>query len=328
MQRKTTDTLTKSFMKNFFYILVTTSIFFLNSCQKDKDSSSKDLPIILTISIDSIDTSTALGGGNVTSDGGKSIIARGIVWSKSANPSIALTTKTNDGTGTGTFVSNITGLTGMTTYYVRAYATNSAGTGYGNEFSFVTLMPTSVLICNQTWSTKNLNVATYRDGTPIPQVTNHTEWANLTTGAWCWYNNDSATYAATYGKLYNWYAVHDSRGLAPIGWHIPTDAELSTLSTCLGGDSQAGGAIKEKGTTHWSTPNTQATNSSGFTGLPSGHRDNNGTFGNLNDYGSFWSSTDYDKGTAWFRYLSFDNNIFTRLKYNKIYGLSVRCVRD
>ena len=119
---------------------------------------------------------------------------------------------------------------------------------------------------------KNLDVDRYRNGDPIPKVTDPTAWVALTTGAYCYYNNDSATYAATYGKLYNWYAVNDPRGLAPAGWHIPSDAEWATIETCLGGASVAGGEMKETGTIHWQSPNTGATNSSGFTGLPGGYR--------------------------------------------------------
>jgi uncharacterized protein (TIGR02145 family) len=112
----------------------------------------------------------------------------------------------------------------------------------------------SVTICNQVWMLKNLVVTTYRDGTPIPEVTDPTEWDLLTTGAWCYYNNDPAN-GTVYGKLYNWYAVTDPRGLPPNGWHIPTDEEWVTLETCLGGVSVAGGKMKEMGTAHWLSPN-------------------------------------------------------------------------
>ena len=121
----------------------------------------------------------------------------------------------------------------------------------------------SVVIGNQDWMSQNLDVAVYTDGTPIPQVTDPNVWISLTTGAWCWYNNDSATYAATYGRLYNWYAVNDARGFAPQGWHIPSEAEYRTLETTLGSPFvAAGGAMKS--TTGWNAPNTGATNSSGF----------------------------------------------------------------
>src|SRR5665647_2153473 len=141
----------------------------------------------------------------------------------------------------------------------------------------------SVTICTQVWMLKNLDVSTYRNGDLIPEVTDQTAWATLTTGAWCYNNNDPAV-GVIYGKLYNWYAVNDPRGLAPTGWHVPSDAEWTTLSTCLGGDAVAGGAKKETGTTHWTSPNTGATNSSGFTALPGGLRDRTGPFYNVAKY--------------------------------------------
>src|ERR1035437_5597261 len=149
----------------------------------------------------------------------------------------------------------------------------------------------SVTICSQIWMLNNLEVTTYRNGDPIPQVTDSIQWVNLTTGAWCYYNNNSAN-GPVYGKLYNWYAVNDPRGVAPAGWHVPSDAEWTTLSTCLGGDLIAGGPMKETGTTHWTYANSGATNSSGFTGLPGGYRTNVGTFNVVGSAGGWWSSTE------------------------------------
>ena len=152
---------------------------------------------------------------------------------------------------------------------------------------------TTVSICDQVWMKKNLDVDHYRNGDPIPQVTDPTQWANLTTGAWCYYNNDPAN-RTTYGKIYNWYAVNDSRGLAPVGWHIPTDAEWTELENCLGGESVAGGKMKETGTTHWLSPNTGATNESGFTALPGGSRSYmNGLYYEIGQSGAWWSSTEF-----------------------------------
>ncbi|HZV69689.1 MAG TPA: FISUMP domain-containing protein [Saprospiraceae bacterium] len=159
----------------------------------------------------------------------------------------------------------------------------------------------SVGICCQSWMTKNLDVTTYRNGDPIPKVTTNSAWAVLTTGAYCYYNNDSTTYAATYGKLYNWYAVNDPRGLAPEGWHIPTDFEWTTLGNCLGGNSIAGGLMKEAGTVHWTSPNTGATNLSGFTGLPAGFRDNSGFFNAISTTGVWWSSIGLNASSAIWR---------------------------
>jgi uncharacterized protein (TIGR02145 family) len=185
-----------------------------------------------------------------------------------------------------------------------------------------------VAICNQVWMTKNLDVTKYRNGDTIPQVTDKTEWANLTIGAWCWYNNDSATYGATYGKLYNWYAVNDSRGLAPQGWHVPSDAEWSTLLTCLGGDGVAGGKMKETGTIHWLSPNTNADNSSGFTGLPGGYRGHNGLFYDVGAAGNLWSSAELNSTLAWHSYLFYGNSVLGIGGDDKAYGFSIRCLRD
>lgn len=186
----------------------------------------------------------------------------------------------------------------------------------------------AVAICNQVWSQKNLDVSMYRNGDPIPRVDNAADWEALTTGAYCYYNNDSATYAATYGKLYNWYAVNDSRGLAPAGWHIPTDAEWSSLGTCLGGGAIAGGALRETGTANWWGPNTSATNSSGFTGLPGGIRIPNGQFLNLGPAGFFWTSTQSSTSDALYRYFVFNSTDLSSGGFGKQAGQSVRLLKD
>jgi uncharacterized protein (TIGR02145 family) len=197
----------------------------------------------------------------------------------------------------------------------------------------------TVTISTQTWTTKNLDVATYSDGTAIPEVQDPQQWANLTTGAWCYYNNTTAN-GTTYGKLYNWYAVagiHDTdpntpnKKLVPTGYHVPTDAEWTTLTTYL--DAQlppgnAGGKMKATGTSLWFSPNTEATNSSGFTGLPGGYRNFNGTFESIGGNGNWWSSSEYDTSVAWNRDLSLDDGKADRVSTNKEYGFSVRCLRD
>jgi len=191
--------------------------------------------------------------------------------------------------------------------------------------SFVALP--SIVIGTQQWMRENLDVLTYRNGDIIPQVTDAIAWAALTTGAWCYYNNDVAN-GAIYGKLYNWYAVNDSRGLAPAGWHIPTDAEWTTLSTLLGGESVAGGKMKTTGTTRWTTPNEGATNESGFAGLPGGLRFGDGTFSLVGSFGYWWSSTEYATTLAWYHYLYYNNGSFSRYGDYKRDGFSVRCLRD
>ena len=229
-----------------------------------------------------------------------------------------------------------------TTYIYRVYPFNEElkSPVYSNEFTLTTnsTIP-SINIGTQTWTTKNLDVAAYSDGTPIPQVTDPTAWANLTTGAWCYYNNDSKN-GAIYGKLYNWYAVagiwteaskigvRQRKKLAPTGYHIPSDAEWSTLTTYLGGASVAGGKMKETSTVHWKSPNKNATNSSNFKGLPGGYYDTRNAFLDFGNYGSWWSSSETTTTTAWSRLLHYDSDYTMRLNYNKASGFSVRLLKD
>jgi uncharacterized protein (TIGR02145 family) len=196
----------------------------------------------------------------------------------------------------------------------------------------------TVKICNQTWMAKNLSVARYRNGDPIPQVTDPAQWANLTTGAWCWYNNDSATYGATYGRLYNWYAVNDPRGLAPAGWHVPSDGEWNKFIKCVDTNadttgvflqtSTGGGYLKEIGNIHWSAPNIGATDSYNFKALPSGMREIDGVFSAMKYLGLWWTTTEYDQNNSYKRGVGFNDAGFGRDYFNKKWGFSVRCIKD
>ena len=189
----------------------------------------------------------------------------------------------------------------------------------------------TVKIGTQTWMAENLKVSKYSDGTTIPNIIDNAQWSQLTTGAWSYYNNDAAN-NAKYGKLYNWYAVsktsNGNKNVCPTGWHVPTDAEWKVLTDYLGGDSIAGGKLKEVGTTSWKSPNTDATNTSLFTGLPGGSRSNNGNYDFIGFTGFWWSSTENETDDAWYRYLNDDGGYADR--YNKVkgIGLSVRCLRD
>lgn len=193
----------------------------------------------------------------------------------------------------------------------------------------------SVTIGTQVWMKKNLDVTNYRNGDPIPQVTDPTQWADLTTGAWCYYNNDPA-YGEIYGKLYNSYAVNDPRGLAPDGWHVPSEAEWTLLINFLG--SNGGGKLKSIGTIEagdglWYSPNGGATNETGFSALPGGYRDYNGAYGYgdygyIGGYGFWWSASEYPPNSAWFYVLySIDGSGGVSANPKKM-GLSVRCLRD
>jgi uncharacterized protein (TIGR02145 family) len=190
---------------------------------------------------------------------------------------------------------------------------------------------TYVKIGTQKWMTKNLDVTHYRNGDSIPCVKSHSEWATLKTGAWCWYNNDSASYAATYGKLYNWYAVH-RRGFAPAGWHVPSDAEWDTLIMFLGGYTVAGGKLKDTGTIEagtglWYKPNKGATNETGFTALPGGWRSSKGIFDDIGRFGFWRTSTENFKDALSRRMVSYEGNIYSSVDSKKN-GFSVRCVKD
>jgi len=186
-----------------------------------------------------------------------------------------------------------------------------------------------VTIGTQVWMAKNLNVNRYRNGDPIPQVNDSTEWVNLTTGAWCYYAED-ANNGKTYGKLYNWYAVNDSRGLAPIGWHIPSDEEWTSLSDYLGGTSVAGGKLKETSTKYWGFLNLVTKNETDFAALPGGFRDCNGFYMFMSDKGIWWSSSERDTSFAWDRFM--EGNSYALFRYylgsKKRGGYSVRCIKD
>ena len=293
-----------------------------------------EAPVVATAAISAITNTSATSGGTVTSDGGSTISAKGVCWATSTNPTIS-NSKTTDGTGPGTFTSNISGLISGRTYYMRAYATNGITTTYGSEVSFTPGTVTDIdgnvyhyiVIGTQTWMVENLKTTKYRNGDAISNITS--SWTSLVTGAYSWYSNDAATYKAAYGALYNWYAVADTRGIAPAGWHVPTDAEWKTLTDYLGGSSVAGGKLKEAGTSHWITPNTGASNSSGFTALPGGNRYYiDGTFRNVGSNGNWWCITASDATNAWNRYLDFNHGNVERYNYGKQLGFSVRCVRD
>ena len=297
------------------------------------------LPIISTVVPFSVLTTSATSGGNITSDGGAAVTARGICWSTSANPTIE-DSKTINGAGSGSFSSSMTGLSANTTYYVRAYATNSLGTAYGAQMSLktsdVSLLTVTdidgnvyhtVTIGKQIWMLENLRTTRYNDGTSIPYVSDGTQWSNLSTPGYCWYNNDMTTYKNAYGAMYNWFAANNSK-LAPTGWHIPAQAEMDTLAAYLGGYSVAASKLKETGTLHWISENADATNTSLFTALPGGYRSGStGDCHNLGTFGVYWSTTDVigNGGRLIMTNTSSAAGFAGDLKRN---GFSVRCIKD
>lgn len=314
-------------------ILIVSYLFILSSCVTE-DSLSK--PVLGTTEVSIINEATAYCTSMIKSDGGANITARGVCWSTSVNPTVNLTTKTVNGSGIGSFSSTLTGLTANTKYYIRAYATNSVGTTYGKELSLKTTQLVAdldgnlynvVTIGTQVWMVQNLKTTKYRDGTSIPNVTDAVQWNVLTTGAYCDYNNIESN-SATNGRLYNWYAVINSHNIAPTGWHVATNAEWTTLTTYLGGESVAGGKLKESNTTHWTSPNTGATNESGFSALPGGYRSYNGEFIVIGSVGAWWSTSEYSTYYAWLRNMIYNNSSVNSGLDTKSCGFSVRCLRD
>lgn len=183
-------------------------------------------------------------------------------------------------------------------------------------------------IGTQEWMVENLRVVHFRNGDSIPNVRNGTQWGNLTTGAYCNYNNDDY-YVGIYGRLYNAYAVIDPRNIAPEGWHVATHDDFVILEEFLGGVDTAGGKMKEEGTVHWTWPNTGATNYSGFTGLPGGYRGwTTGVFSGLNYQGIWWTTTEYDSVNNYARSLHFDQSVSEITWSYRYIGMSVKCVKD
>jgi len=309
--------------------------------------SDNTVPVVTTSAVCNITLTTAECGGCVTSDGGAAVTTRGVCWCTNPTPAIE-DNNTTDGSGTGSFTSNISSLAEATTYYVRAYATNNIGTGYGNILSFQTGVETvtdidgniynTVKIGDQWWLMENLRVTHYRNGDPITHVTDGDTWTGLYYGAFCEYNNN-LDYVETYGRLYNWYAVDDSRSIAPEGWHVPTDDDWKQLEMYLGMSqdradttgwrgTDEGGKLKESGTTHWTSPNEGATNESGFTALPGGYRGPLGGYYSMGLFGGFWSSTNRYPIDMLHRGLSYNHSQVIRDDIDRRHGLSIRCVRD
>lgn len=312
---------------------------FLATCGEDKPTESRQttVPVLTTTTVSAVTQTTAESGGNITSDGGATVTARGVCWSMNATPTIA-DNSTTDGTGTGSFTSSITGLTAGTPYYVRAYATNSVGTGYGNSQSFTTSAAPStvtdidgnvyqtVTIGTQVWMAENLKVTHYRNGDVIPYVTDGFAWDALSSGALCEYDLSADT-AAIYGLLYNWFAVNDARNIAPEGWHVATRSEWIALNSYLA--PNAGGQLKDTGTTYWFSPNEGATNETGFTALPGGERGYQGVFGALHQEAYFWTSTESTTSSrAYVFSLHYTLDYISDRNLSQNSGHSVRCVKD
>ncbi len=325
--------------------LIATSLILLNCANEDLNQTEIEetnftKPILETLTITEITEFTAVSGGNITSNGGKEIISRGVCWSLNTLPTI-LDNITSDGTEIGEFKSSILNLNEDTNYYLRSYATNSIGTSYGNELSFRTnsLFPncgkiedidgniySTVTIGDKCWMKENLSTSKYRNGDDIPQVQNSSEWASLKTGAWCYFENGNGTLVTDRGKIYNWYAVNDSRGLAPEGWQVSSYTDFLNLSASVGGLESAKALMSKSG---W-VGNDQ-TNSSGFSAIPTGTR-MGGTFSSSPDGRAEWWTTTKKSSSQ------VNSDVFTMFLNNETTiriveqdinnGYTVRCIKD
>jgi uncharacterized protein (TIGR02145 family) len=295
--------------------------------------------------------------GNVSSNGGGNVSERGFCYSTSTGPTIDDDTA-RAGSGSGNFQRLLEGLSIATTYYVKAYAIKNGAVYYGNELSFTTLslgLPSpgigtvtdidgnvynTITYGTQVWMVENLKTTHFRDGTAITNETTNAPWAYNAIGtapAYCDYNNNPAN-SAVYGRLYNLFAMKDSRGIAPTGWHVPNYSEWVTLLNYLGGAGIAGGRMKETGTTHWLYPNTGADNSSGFTAVGTGDRawTSTGSFCCQQARSSLWSSSSsYTSGTSAYLnviYLNY-NSASHSMTLGSIgggqnFGFAIRCIKD
>ncbi len=326
-------------------------MIFTTSCENE-EANSKKLPTVITLDASDITQSTAISGGNVTDDKGGAITSRGVCWSTNDEPTIG-DFKTEDGSGAGSFVSNITNLERDTKYYIRAYATNSEGTGYGSTVSFTTESLVigsftdsrdgnsykTVTIDEKVWMAENLKY--------LPAVHNPYHLTSSSPAYFVYgYTGTDVEEAKTilnynnYGVLYNWNATLGGaegsasspsgiQGVCPEGWHVPSSTEWNELIDFLGGRQEAGGKLKGEGNSHWNNPNTNASDEFEFNALPGGVNTSSGDFYGLGNIGCFWSSTmNSVTYSPFYLRLSYDTGNAEVYMTPDEGGLSVRCVKD
>jgi len=311
---------------------------FVSSCKKEEEVKA---PSFANSAIDVITPISARCVASVNAEGSSPIDDRGVCWSTESMPDIS-DSKIYSGSGTGEYIAILTGLTPQTTYYARAFASNSAGTTYGDEITFTTtedltgetgtmtdkqghVYPT-VGIGSQVWMAANLKATRFNDSTEIAYVDEDGDWMDLISPAYCYYGNLEGN-GATYGVLYNWYAAASSI-LCPPGWHLPSDAEWTQLSVFLGGDEEAGAQLKETGTGHWRSPNGDATDAYGFKALPAGYRALIGVYSSVEESAVFWSFTGNSVSEAYCRLMEYQNNLLARVSISTKVGCSIRLVKD
>lgn len=307
-------------------------------CSKDDDK----LAGVTTADVTDIAVTSAISGGTVSDDGGSLINARGVCWSTDPNPTVK-DNKTDDGTGAGSFTSNITGLIPDTEYFVRAYASNKNGTAYGSIMTFRTAEGVADIdgnyypiigVGNYEWMGENLKTTRYNDGSNIDFPENDlSSWQTNTAGAFGWPNNDE-DYGDLYGGLYNWYAVNTGK-LCPEGWRVPTDDEWGMVDSQVSVGNPAWDDTGRRGydagkmlkaASGW-PDNGNGTDEYGFSGMPAGYRTLIGDYYFINSRAFFWTSTPVGDN-AYSRWLMKQYDETGRYEDHRRAGYSVRCIRD
>jgi len=298
-------------------------------------------PAVTTGQVSEVTANSAVCGGTVVDDGGAVITEKGICWSTNPDPDIQ-DSYTNLSTGAATFSSILTSLEAGTRYYARAYVKNGGGIAYGEQIIFNTKVAdiegnlySVVYIGDQVWMAENLRTTMFDDSTPIPNITAYSEWINLSGAAYCWYNND-ILYKPTLGALYSWYSIVEGK-LCPTGWHVPTDAEFTSLELYLGMNPDSVTVLGWRGTdqgsqlkstTGWDDGGN-GTNSTGFTGLPGGYRyAAQGAFYSLGELTYWWAATEAGADLGWYRRFDASHRDIYKAATSKKGGKYIRCLKD
>lgn len=327
----------KLFLKISAFGILPLLMLSLFSCKKAEplNSSNKNLPELRTDSITKLGFTGATSGGALIFDKGFPVTELGLVWATHKNPTVT-DLKYKSSKTTGSFTYQIKNLIKNTTYYIRAYAINSEGTGYGNEISFKPGTVSDIdgneypiiIIDGTTWLAGDLKVTHYNNGDPIPLVTDDKAWAALTTGGSAYVNGDKNN-TKTYGLLYNWFAATDKRKICPKGYHVPTSGGFMALHNYVSPAGIDGGGLKTKGFSNWKSPNTDATNILDWNGVGSGHRKEDGTYEKFQEEVIYWSTSNYLGGPESYGYwLRYNDNGFYYLTYDNKSGNCIRCQQD
>jgi uncharacterized protein (TIGR02145 family) len=328
-------------------VLLVSMVLFFFACKKDKKEAVSTAPGAYTSSASYPGPNWVVLKGQVNGKNQLTTVTFQYDTTTNYKYSISPVPDTTSGSINVTFTAILTDLTPDTKYHFRINAINESGIANGSDITFYTKDTVhikikfnpdlvydsiydsegnkykTIAIGTQTWMAQDLKATRFNDGTAIRFVPDGTAWAALTTPGYCWFPNDSLGY----GAIYNWFAVNTGK-LCPDGWHVPTDDEWTILTDYLGGKSVAGGKMKETGDFHWQSPNSGATNESGFTALPTGSRNLAGTFNNLSKYSYWWSSTEWSTSGAWYRDVYYGYMSVDRSNANTKSGATVRCLKD